>query len=68
MQSIHFSFTSDYDVALMRLSVPVNFTAAPQLRPVCLPGSSASYAGALATVTGWGTLYSSGPTSNVLQV
>ena len=52
----------------MRLSVPVNFTATPQVRPVCLPGSSSSYAGALATVTGWGTLYSSGPTSNVLQV
>ena len=54
----------------MRLAVPVNFSSQPQVRPVCLPPSlsPSSYAGALATVTGWGTIYSSGPSSNVLQV
>ena len=69
--TICFSLTSDYDVALMRLAVPVNFSSQPQVRPICLPqslSSSSSYAGALATVTGWGTIYSSGPSSNVLQV
>ena len=66
---ICFSLTSDYDVALMRLSAPVNFSSQPQVRPICLPQvSDSSYAGALATVTGWGTIYSSGPTSDVLQV
>ena len=66
-----FSLTSDYDVALIRLSSPVNFTSQPHVRPICLPqmsDSPSSYAGALATVTGWGTIYSSGPTSDVLQV
>ena len=63
------SLTSDYDVALMRLAAPVNFSSQPQVRPICLPQvSDSSYAGALATVTGWGTIYSSGPTSDVLQV
>ena len=73
IQPICFSLTSDYDVALMRLSAPVNFTSQPLVRPICLPQvsqseSPSSYAGALATVTGWGTIYSSGPTSDVLQV
>ena len=44
-----------YDFALLELSMPVNFTRSPHIRPVCFPGSQdVDYDDELATVTGWG--------------
>ena len=53
----------------VRLLSPLNFTLVPHIRPVCLPLSPATtHAGQLATVTGWGSLYSFGPSPTTLQV
>ena len=58
--------TLDNDFAILRLSEAVAFTN--EVRPACLPADlSATYAGALATVTGWGLLSSEGNQPNVLQ-
>ena len=60
------SQTTDNDYAILRLSEAVAFTN--EVRPACLPADlSATYAGALATVTGWGLLSSEGNQPNVLQ-
>ncbi|XP_042879907.1 trypsin-1-like isoform X3 [Penaeus japonicus] len=50
--------TLDNDIALMQLSEKVEFGNG--IRPVCLPSSSADYAGQDATVAGWGTTASGG--------
>ena len=61
--------TFDYDFGLIRLSNKIDFTSNDNIRPVCLPGNeSQMYDGQVATVTGWGTLYSNGPTPTKLQV
>jgi len=60
----HNSHNNDYSI--LRLAKPVTFTK--KVSPVCLPADlSATYAGVRATVTGWGTLSSGGPSSDVLQ-
>ncbi|KAK9534494.1 hypothetical protein VZT92_006936 [Zoarces viviparus] len=49
------SQTNDNDIALLRLSSPVNFT--DYIRPVCLaPSGSTFAAGTSCWVTGWGTI------------
>ena len=56
-------------VLQVRLLSPLNFTLVPHIRPVCLPLAPATtHAGQLATVTGWGSLYSFGPSPTTLQV
>ena len=56
----------DNDFAILRLANPVTFTN--EVSPACLPADlSATYAGVLATVTGWGTLASQGSQPNALQ-
>ena len=58
--------TYDNDYAILRLSQAVAFTN--EVRPACLPADlSATYAGVLATVTGWGTLSSGGNQPTALQ-
>ena len=60
------SWTIDNDYAILRLKIPVNFTN--EVSPACLPADlSNTYAGVLATVTGWGTLSSGGSQPTVLQ-
>merc|ERR1712088_749918 len=60
------SQTTDNDYAILRLSSPVAFTN--EVSPACLPADlSATYAGVLATVTGWGTLSSGGNQPTALQ-
>merc|ERR1712088_749837 len=57
---------ADSDFAILRLSSPVAFTN--EVSPACLPADlSATYAGVLATVTGWGTLSSGGNQPTALQ-
>ena len=58
--------TLDNDFAILRLSEAVAFTN--EVSPACLPADlSATYAGVLATVTGWGTLSSGGNQPTALQ-
>ena len=60
------SQTIDNDYAILRLKNPVNFTN--EVSPACLPADlSATYAGVLATVTGWGTLSSGGNRPTAMQ-
>merc|ERR1712037_419142 len=56
----------DNDFAILRLANPVTFTN--EVSPACLPADlSNTFAGVLATVTGWGTLSSGGSQPTVLQ-
>merc|ERR1712218_453937 len=58
--------TTDNDYAILRLANPVTFTN--EVSPACLPADlSNTFAGVLATVTGWGTLSSGGSQPTVLQ-
>jgi trypsin len=60
------SGTTDNDYAILRLANPVTFTN--EVSPACLPADlSNTFAGVLATVTGWGTLSSGGSQPTVLQ-
>ena len=60
------SDTLDNDYAILRLANPVTFTN--EVSPACLPADlSNTFAGVLATVTGWGTLSSGGSQPTVLQ-
>ena len=60
------SDATDNDYAILRLANPVTFTN--EVSPACLPADlSATYAGVLATVTGWGTLSSGGSQPSTLH-
>ena len=60
------SETLDNDYAILRLANPIDFTI--EVSPACLPADlSATYAGVLASVTGWGTLSSGGSRPSTLQ-
>jgi len=54
------------DFSILTLTEPVTFTSS--VRPACLPATTdKTYAGELATVTGWGTLSSGGNQPTVLM-
>jgi len=58
--------TIDYDVALLRLSAPVNF--AGNIQPVKLaPSTSGDFSGGSATCTGWGLTTQGGVGSDILR-
>ncbi|CAN7998414.1 unnamed protein product, partial [Ixodes hexagonus] len=59
--------TVDYDLALILLSKPLNFTKYSYLRPVCLPYSSENFTGLPCIATGWGYTRPDGSESDVLQ-
>ena len=60
------SQTLDNDYAILRLAKPVTFTN--KVSPACLPADlSNTFAGVLATVTGWGVLKWNGTQPTVLQ-
>ncbi|CAL4074479.1 unnamed protein product, partial [Meganyctiphanes norvegica] len=42
------------DIAVLRLSTPVDFDTNPHVSPVCLPTSTSDYSNQICTVTGWG--------------
>lgn len=53
------SMTYDYDIALLELKEPLQFTNL--IHPICLPASSHVFAaGTPCWVTGWGTLREGG--------
>uniref|UniRef100_A0A8D9FBQ3 Serine proteinase stubble n=1 Tax=Cacopsylla melanoneura TaxID=428564 RepID=A0A8D9FBQ3_9HEMI len=58
-------FTYEYDLAMVKLETPVEF--APNIVPICLPGSDDLLIGENATVTGWGRLSEGGQLPPVLQ-
>ncbi|XP_064412952.1 suppressor of tumorigenicity 14 protein [Latimeria chalumnae] len=59
-------YTSDYDIALLELSVPVLFNDFVQ--PICLPvGPQSYYFGNICYITGWGLLRENGLLAKVLQ-
>ena len=60
------SGTTNSDFSILRLASPVTFSRA--VRPACLPADlTETYVGKLATVTGWGSLSSSGNQPTTLQ-
>ena len=57
--------TFDNDFAIIKLASPVTFS--DRVSPICLPSTSTNYDNKVATVTGWGTLWSGGSQPNILQ-
>ena len=57
----------DYDIALLHLSKPVNYSDA--VSPICMPSSSRTFSNTTQCyVTGWGQIRESGPLSSNLRV
>ncbi|XP_068231254.1 transmembrane protease serine 9-like [Palaemon carinicauda] len=54
------STTLDNDIALLKLSTPINFPTSNKIAPVCLPDPGNAYADINAIITGWGTTSSGG--------
>uniref|UniRef100_A0A672JXE4 Suppressor of tumorigenicity 14 protein homolog n=1 Tax=Sinocyclocheilus grahami TaxID=75366 RepID=A0A672JXE4_SINGR len=60
------SMTYDYDISLLELSDPLNFTNT--VHPICLPAPTHVFsAGSSCFVTGWGTLREGGSVAQILQ-
>uniref|UniRef100_A0A672GEG4 Suppressor of tumorigenicity 14 protein homolog n=1 Tax=Salarias fasciatus TaxID=181472 RepID=A0A672GEG4_SALFA len=58
--------TFDYDIALLELSKPLEFTNT--IQPICLPASSHVFpAGMSCWITGWGALREGGQKAQILQ-
>ena len=57
--------TFENDIAILTLDRNVIFSKSVQA--ACLPDSDFDYTGTRGTVTGWGTIYFGGPSSNILQ-
>lgn len=58
--------TNNNDIALLKLSSPLTFTTT--VRPVCLPNIGVDLsAGRQAWITGWGNLWSSGQSPDILN-
>ena len=66
-----FDYSSlEYDISILTLASVLTFSST--VSPVCLPSLTSnyiypSYAGQVATVTGWGNTASAGAASNTLQ-
>jgi secreted trypsin-like serine protease len=62
------SESTNFDFSLLKMSSRVDFLENPHVRPICLPAdTSQSYAGYLATTSGWGTTSSGGNTASKLR-
>ncbi|XP_031625797.1 venom serine protease Bi-VSP [Contarinia nasturtii] len=58
-------FTYDNDIAILKLNQKVLFNS--YIWPVCMPPPGESFEGYIGIVTGWGTQFFGGPSSNVLM-
>ncbi|XP_047499104.1 transmembrane protease serine 9-like [Penaeus chinensis] len=68
--SIHPNYnalTKDNNIAVVRLSSPINLNADIPVKPVCLPDPSADFSGRTAVATGWGLMAEGGLESPVLR-
>ena len=61
------SVTYENDISVLELQRPVDLTAHPNIKPICLPASGATYTGLSATVSGWGTLDAGGIPGGAVQ-
>ena len=63
------SRTQSNDIALIKLSQPLDLNARTDIAPICLPpsGSSDSYSGDTAIAIGWGRTTEGGDTSTILN-
>merc|ERR1711976_290962 len=62
--------TTDFDFALVKLKRRIDFTATPNIRPICLPkttGPRNKLAGKTCTISGWGSLSHGGSSPDILQ-
>ncbi|ROT82585.1 CUB-serine protease [Penaeus vannamei] len=59
--------TKDNNIAVVRLSSPINLNADIPVKPVCLPEPSADFSGRTAVATGWGLMAEGGLESPVLR-
>jgi len=67
MHPSYTSVTDGNDIALLRLYQPLNYNAAPHIRPICLPSfNSGLLTGKSALVAGWGQTQETGLGSQVL--
>lgn len=65
-QHIDFDATTyDNDISVLKLQQAVLFNS--YIWPVCMPPTDETYEGYMAIVTGWGTQYFGGPSSDVLM-
>jgi len=53
--------TQENDISVLKLAEPLDLTAYPNIKPACLPAAAASFSGATALVSGWGTVGSGLP-------
>ncbi|XP_042869283.1 transmembrane protease serine 9-like [Penaeus japonicus] len=68
--SIHPSYnsqTKENNIAVIRLSSPVNLNADIPVKPVCLPDASDDFSGRTAVATGWGLMAEGGLSSPALR-
>lgn len=59
VQSVHvhpeyYAGTLDNDLAILKLSTPVDFVNSPHISPACLPDRASDFTGARCWTTGWG--------------
>jgi len=68
MHASYNAYTTDYDVALLKLTTPVSLTTGVQIIPLASSANASLYAAnASLTVSGWGTTSSGGATSRYLR-
>ena len=54
------SVTISNDITVLELDSPIDLTAYPNIKPVCLPAKGTTFGGTTAIVSGWGTVSSGG--------
>jgi secreted trypsin-like serine protease len=64
--SFDMSSTVTHDLALLKLTDPVDFEKNSHVRPICLPTGSNTYEGYTAIAAGWGITSNEASTSHVL--
>ena len=52
--------TTQNDISVLELENPIDLRTHPNIKPICLPASGATFPNQEATVSGWGTLESGG--------
>ena len=61
------SATTQNDICILQLAIPISLTSKPFIKPICLPPQDAKFWGQDVVVSGWGTIRSDGPASAILN-